>query len=484
MSNLHTPTIDTVADDDDELIFADDDAEITFADDEFMSVEVDPLPQESEAYWKVIVVDDDEEVHKVTRFALRNFRFQEKRLHFVSAYSGQEAKSLIQSHPDAALMLLDVVMETTHSGLDVAKYIRQELNNQLTRIVLRTGQPGHAPEETVMIDYDINDYRSKAELTTQRLLTTIIAALRAFHHLLMVETHRREFERIAAASARFVPQEFLQVLQKESIVDVELGDQVQREMTIMFADVRSFTSMSENMSPQENFAFINNLLSQICPIVRQHHGFIDKYLGDGIMALFSERADDAVEAAVAMRQQLSRYNEQRQAAGEATVQLGIGLHTGVLMLGTIGEAERMEGTVISDAVNLAARVEGLTKHYGADVVISQQTLMKLDDPTQYDFRFIDRVKVKGKQVVVSVFEVLDGSAELSNELKLQTKSDFEQGLLMYHNKQFPQASVYFDKVLQQNRHDEAARLYLQRSAHYMVHGVSDDWEGVEVMVSS
>jgi two-component system sensor histidine kinase ChiS len=431
--------------------------------------------------WKIMLVDDEEEVHNVTKLALVDFSFEGKYLTFISAYSGPEAKQLIQEHPDIALILLDVVMETDDAGLTVAKHIRQEVGNHLVRIVLRTGQPGQAPEGTVIIDYDINDYKAKTELTTKKLFTTIVTSLRAYGHITTIEAHRREVERIASASARFVPREFLSVLQKESIVDVELGDQIQHEMTIMFADVRSFTTLSESMSPKENFDFINSLLNHICPVIREHHGFVDKYTGDGVMALFPRQADDAVQAAITMRKQLAHYNQERQAQGQLPVKIGIGLHSGLLMLGTIGEAQRMEATVISDAVNVASRVEELTKRYGAGLVISEQTLLRLQDRTDYSFRFVDKVQVKGKKATVSVFEVFDGSSKEMMALKLETRADFEQGLSLYYDRQFPEASVHFNRVLQHNPKDEVARLYLQRAAPYMVHDVPNDWNGTQVM---
>lgn len=459
-----------------DTILFDDDEDMLFAADDIPSVE----PRNNT--WKVMLVDDEEEIHNVTKLSLADFSFENKDLTFISAYSGQEATRLIEEHPDTALILLDVVMETDDAGLKVAQHIRREIGNQMVRIVLRTGQPGQAPEGAVIIDYDINDYKAKTELTTQKLFTTVVTALRAYGHVTAIDAHRREVERLASASARFVPREFLKVLQKESIVDVELGDQMQGEMTIMFSDVRGFTSLCEGMTPKENFDFINSLLNQICPLIREHQGFIDKYMGDGVMALFPREADDAVQAAIAMRRQLANFNKERQEQGQQRIEIGIGLHSGLLMLGTIGEAQRMEGTVISDAVNLASRVEGLTKRYGASLVISEQTLMRLKDPTKYSFRFVDKVQVKGKQSSISVFEVFDGSSEEMMALKMETKSDFEQGLLLYHDKQFPEASVHFNKVLQRNPKDEAARLYLQRAAHFMVYGVPDGWSGAEVLL--
>ena len=137
--------------------------------------------------WKIIIVDDEPTVHQVTQLALKNFTFDSKPLAFFSAYSSQEAKELIAAHPDAALILLDVVMDTNDAGLQVVKYIRDELKNKRVRVILRTGQPGDAPEESVIINYDINDYKLKVELTRQKLITTTVAALRSYRDLMVIE---------------------------------------------------------------------------------------------------------------------------------------------------------------------------------------------------------------------------------------------------------------------------------------------------------
>ncbi len=162
---------------------------------------------------------------------------------------------------------------------------------------------------------------------------------------------------------RFVPHAFLAIIGKPSIVEVELGDNKREKMSILFSDIRSFTTLSEGMTPDENFAFINAYLERMGPVIRDHNGFIDKYIGDAIMALFGN-ADDAVRAGLAMLGALDGFNDDRRAAGLKPIAFGVGINTGLLMLGTIGEKDRMDGTVISDAVNLAARIESLTKDYG------------------------------------------------------------------------------------------------------------------------
>ena len=458
---------------DDKLIAADDD-ELIFAEED--EVEEKPI----EASWKILIVDDEIEIHNITKLALKEFTFENKLITFISAYSGKEAKEMLQVHRDIALILLDVVMETEEAGLEVVKYIRDILDNQIVRIILRTGQPGQVPEDVVIVSYDINDYKTKTELTNKKLFTTVVTALRAFRSLTQIEASKSELEKIAAASARFVPREFLRFLKIESIVDARLGDSVQAEMTIMFADIRSFTSLSESMSPQQNFDFINSYLSRVGPVIRQYNGFIDKYIGDGIMALFPNKAEDAVQAAIEMQHQVKIYNIHRQNSGYQPISLGIGLHTGTLMLGTIGEAERMESTVISDAVNLASRVEGLTKLYGVGIVASVQTLCRLDDPQHYKCRFLDRVQVKGKKTPVGVFEIYDGDSDTMIQLKAQTQTYFEQGIFLYYQQQFAQARQMFLRVLQVNKYDKAAAFYAERCEILMKNAVIMTLEGIEI----
>ncbi len=211
--------------------------------------------------------------------------------------------------------------------------------------------------------------------------------------------------RMTESFARFVPKEFLKFLKRESIVDVQLGDQVVQRMAILFSDIRSFTAISETMTPQENIDFINAYLLDVSPVIRAHGGFIDKFIGDAIMALFPERPDDAAAAALDMRRALGEFNARRAAEGKVPVSIGIGIHYGDLMLGTVGEAGRLDTTVIADAVNIASRLEGLTKKVGADIVISRDVCDNLRDPGCYAIERIGRVRVKGKLKPVEIFRL-------------------------------------------------------------------------------
>lgn len=280
---------------------------------------------------------------------------------------------------------------------------------------------------------------------------------------------------------RFVPRQFLDMLGKEAITDIQLGDQVQKEMSVLFTDIRDFTSLSESMTLQENFDFINNYLGLMEPIISRNNGFIDKYMGDSIMALFSGKVENALNAAIEMRKTLNDYNQIRESEGKPAINMGVGIHTGDLMLGVVGGHGRMEGTVISDAVNLASRLEGLTKLYNSAIIISQDTLIKLDDPFLFSYRFLDIVKVKGKKESVYIFEILDGESSHEKETRLKTKAAFNQALELYRSRKFEAASDLFRNVAEMNPSDGAAKLYLQRCHNILQQGVPEDWDGVEII---
>ncbi|BCL38554.1 AAA family ATPase [Nostoc sp. MS1] len=263
------------------------------------------------------------------------------------------------------------------------------------------------------------------------------------------------------AYERFVPRQFLQFLNKQSIVDVELGDQVQREMSVLFTDIRAFTTLSESMTPAENFQFINDYLSRMEPIILQHNGFIDKYIGDAIMALFAGDADDAVQAGIAMLQTLTTYNAERQAEGYLPIEIGIGINTGSLILGTVGGLNRMDSTVISDAVNLASRIEGLTKTFNAPLLITDQTFQRLKQRDRYGIRVVGQVKVKGKTNAVTVHEVFAADSPEIGAGKAATLELFASALAYYEQQEFAAAAEYFLDCLQQNPWDQVAQKYLE-----------------------
>jgi hemerythrin-like metal-binding protein len=264
------------------------------------------------------------------------------------------------------------------------------------------------------------------------------------------------------AYGRFVPQRFLSLLGLQDIRDVELGHQVERKMTILFSDIRDFTSLSEAMSPQQNFNFLNSYLMQMEPVIAAHGGIIDKFIGDGIMALFPDSPDDALRGALAMLAKLDEYNAGRERAGYRPIRIGIGINTGIVILGTIGGAGRMDGTVIGDAVNLAARLERLTKDYKVPLLISEYTLYSLENPEPYSIRFLDRTRIRGKQDNQSVFEVFDADPPSMRIAKRELRKEFEQAVASYHLDNLVEATEQLLALRQKSPEDGALSVYLER----------------------
>lgn len=350
------------------------------------------------------------------------------------------------------------------------------------------------------------------------LIDAVILARKSARAYLTIEQQATALERVNRAYYRFVPQAFLHLLGKRDITTVDLGDQIQRTMTVLFADVRGFTALSESMTPEENFTFINRLLRHLGPLIRDHHGFIDKYLGDGIMALFPEHPEDALLAACAMRKTLRRFNASRIAAGQSQIKIGIGIHTGTLMLGTVGEPERMDGTVIADAVNTASRIESLTKRYGVTILASAEAIETSGFAQKYPLhiRLIGRVRAKGKTSTVELYEVFDDEAVAASDsrsslppsansavsapsaasfpptetgsdsadtlrLKQESRSEFSAGLELFRQGQFPEAQRVFAELASLNPHDRPAAYYASRCAEFVAHGAPPDWDGIEAL---
>ncbi len=272
------------------------------------------------------------------------------------------------------------------------------------------------------------------------------------------------------AYGRFVPHQLLHLLHAKSILDLPLGEQIERKMTILFSDIRNFTHLSEALSPRETFSFINSYLGEMEPVISQHGGIIDKYIGDAIMALFPSNADAGLQSAIGMLTQLHRYNDGRVRAGYPAIGIGIGLNTGIVMLGTVGGTHRMEGTVLSDAVNLASRLEETTKVYKTPLLISEHTLYALKDETRYHIRFLDRIRVKGKNQPQSVYEVFDNDPAEVCAGKEHTRKWFEEAVAYYHLKAIPKAIPLLENCLRAVPNDYPAQIYLQRCHDFLATG--------------
>ncbi|NEO08361.1 ATP-binding protein [Moorena sp. SIO3I8] len=400
---------------------------------------------------KILIVDDEPVNLQVlvNHLYLQNYKI-------TKAVNGEDAFTKITQGYKPDLILLDIMMPKM-TGYEFCKKIREKyLPNELP-VVLLTAK-NQISDLVAGFAAGANDYLTKP-ISKNELLARI-------------KTHL-QLAKINVAYGRFVPREFLQFLERDSIIDVQLGDNVQKEMTVLFSDIRSFTSLSEKMSPQDNFNFINDYLSRVSPVIRNYNGFIDKYIGDAVMALFPEKADHALKAAIEMQKQVYSYNSHRNNSGYEPIASGIGLHKGSLILGTVGESQRMDTTVIADTVNLASRLESLTKIYGAEILISKPTLNDLDNRESYHYRCLGRVKVKGKSKPVEIFEVYDANPEDLIAFKSKTTPRFEEAVAYYVEKKFAQAQRIFEELLESNHQDRVVELYIERCVKARECGVSE-----------
>lgn len=278
---------------------------------------------------------------------------------------------------------------------------------------------------------------------------------------------------------RFIPREFLDMLERKSLADVKLGDHMQREMTVFFSDIRDFTQLSERLTPQENFSFLTSYLRNVTPIIRARGGFVDKYLGDGVMALFPGAASDAVQAAVDLGQQIARYNHGRRMAGYAPIKIGTGLHRGTLMLGTIGAEDQMQTTVIADAVNLASRIEGMTKTFGVNLLLSGSVIENLPPDHKFRLRALGAVRAKGKSEAVEIYECYDNDVHELAEYKDKTQPQFAAGMAEYRKGMLLTAGRIFSRIAEICPDDTVAAYFRDRCTLSVVRERAGPWDGAE-----
>ncbi|MDV6235495.1 adenylate/guanylate cyclase domain-containing protein [Leptospira ellisii] len=279
----------------------------------------------------------------------------------------------------------------------------------------------------------------------------------------------------------FVPREFLKILNENDFIDVKLGDTAEEEMTILYNEIRPAQFVTDRDSAKENFEFINSYLGKVGPLIRDKNGFIDKYFGDAFLSLFSQRTDDALESAVEIQSILREINMYRIGKGKEPVRVGSGIHRGPIVLGTIGEAERMEGAVMSASVTIATRVGQLCRLFDSAILMTDHVLFNLETPENYHTRVLDRIQLKGHNSVVTILEVFNGQPGPILSQFMDTKEEFERGIAHFRERNFEEACVVFNRVLERNKLDRPARWYLEKSIHYCRFGSPNNWDGITVL---
>lgn len=284
-----------------------------------------------------------------------------------------------------------------------------------------------------------------------------------------------------ASLRRFIPQEFFVLLQKKEVDEINLGDQVEKKMSIMFSDIRSFTMLAENLGAAKTFDFLNDYYSRIGEVIRANGGFVDKYLGDGFIALFPSSPDAALQAAIGIQKVIVSFNEIRAKEDLSPIDVGIGLNYGTLILGTVGEEHRMDTTVIADSVNLCSRLEGLTKHYGKGVVVPFDFLDMLKDPDVYHWRYLGLIRVQGRRKSIETVHIYDGLSEEDFTMFDTSKDAFEDALHAYRNGEYEEAIQAFRNLAMQTPEDPAPFTFMTQIRRLMSSGLAGEWDGVDTL---
>ncbi len=325
------------------------------------------------------------------------------------------------------------------------------------------------PFDIVLVIVGVGDQLRQTELSHQRTVIERDAAQSSL--VTQQRAHIDDIETRNHAFARFVPREFLGQLDKGDLIDVALGDHTERSMAVLFTDVRGFTAMSERLSSEATFDVLNGYFARAGPVIRAHGGFIDKYVGDAIVALFPNRPSDALDAAIGVQSEVRRFNEERSRRGEEPIAVGIGVNYGSMLLGTVGESERFETTVIADSVNVASRLEGLTKIFGVGIIVGGALVDALENRDAYSVRPLGEVEIRGHQRRATAYELFDGDPHELVLLKRRLLDDFTTALAAYAAGDFADSAARFDAIVRTAPTDTAALHFRDRSAAMRDEGI-------------
>ncbi|MGI8583257.1 MAG: adenylate/guanylate cyclase domain-containing protein [Chitinophagaceae bacterium] len=323
-----------------------------------------------------------------------------------------------------------------------------------------------------------------------KLLTTLaLQSSAVIESALLYEKNIREAKEredamrlLYEATGKFVPYEFIRSLGHNVITDLKLGDQVEKIVTVLFSDIRDYTTFSEQMSPEENFKFVCAFNERMGPAIRKNNGFINQYLGDAIMAIFPGNAADALSAAIDMQKEVHELNLVRESNNQSPIRIGVGMHTGPLIMGITGDAARMDATTISDTVNTASRLETLTKHYKASIILSDACLKQMPEKENYHLRYLGLVQLKGKHESLHIHECFSANTSKEIERKQNTLAAFNEGINQYISSSFDNAVGYFQSITELHPEDETALFFLTTAKKYLQKG-EENFTGIVEMTN-
>jgi adenylate cyclase len=379
---------------------------------------------------------------------------------------------LVAEGVDIPVVISDHIMPGM-KGDELLVHIHERLPD--TRTILLTGQAGLGAVGRAVNEAGLYRYMAKP-WDRDDLAMTVREAIRGFLTAAKVRAQQEQLLRSHEAAQRFVPYPYFELLGRSDLTQVQRGDSAMQEVSLYYSDIRSYTSLVEGCSPDENLAWINEYLEWMEAPIRRHGGFIENVQGDTVLALFSQGADGLLCAAVESLEALVELNAHRAGRGEPPLRIGLGMNTGTVLLGVLGGTDRLQCGVVGDAVNLAARVEGLTKRLGT-MLLTGRTYRALAEPDRWAMRYVDRVQVKGRSTATELYELLDGLPEDERLRKLESRNRFAQAIGCFQEGELEDARKVFSELRAADRSDPVFGWYLDRIAKLSTVGLPDDWNG-------
>jgi len=413
------------------------------------------------------------------------------------AESGTEALELARKSPPD-LVLLDIMMPDM-DGFEVCDKLREDSRLQTIPIVFLTAMDDDQSRlkglEKMGDDYITKPFNSQLLLAK---ITNILKLnqMRSRTNQVQLQQQVKEQSRRQLSAAwqineylsdkfqLFVPQQFLKRIAPQGVESIRLGNVAEEELTVLFCDIRGFTAIAESQQARDTFEWLNAFFNQMSRCISTHHGFIDKYLGDAIMAVFdrpNRHAIDAFNSALMMKQSLKDFNrDRRQFKIQKPIRIGIGIDTGIATIGTLGSEYRMDSTVIGNVVNTASRLEGLTKVYGCHIIASQAAVEtaaamteKQDNSEPFQTRRLDRVTPRGKTQPLEIYELLGSLNHPISPIKISTRPLFDRATQAWQNGKVEEALELFEAIADQNPSDQVTQYYIRRCSDELAATPSD-----------
>ena len=388
----------------------------------------------------ILVIDDDREMRMIIRYTLQNKGYQ-----IYEAEDGEKGiEGLIKlCVPD--LVLVDAHMPNM-GGIAFLKKIRELWNSSVLPVIAVTGDYS---TDTIVAFYNAgaNDFVRKP-FDAGELCLRIEAQLQ-----LARQNH---------AMNRFVPDEFLKLMGKQNVSDLAPGDQVKTEVSFLYNFIRNLNEVTKGIPAEERINFFNAYLKRVLPLIRACNGFVDKYENNCLMAIFPDDPGDALQASIEISKEIERYNLERKAEGYEEILTGSGIHTGDIYLGIVGDSQRISSTVVSEAANIAAKLEGFSRKFDVSSVLTEETLSKISGADPDSFRQLESVKMQGHREPFNIYEVL--SCRNRDELKLikSYQHIYSKGYKELSEGQFVRAMKHFAEILKLNPRDHVVSVHIEK----------------------